>query len=172
HVSFMDPVLMAAASPRPIRFIMDHRVFASPVLGLVFRLAKTITIAPQREDPQIYESAFVTAREVLNSGELLAIFPEGAITRDGKIAEFKGGIIKILQANPVPVVPMALQNLWGSFFSRIDGRAMSCPFRRGLFNSVKLVVGAPLAPEEASLAHLQSLVKKLHDMPPEALELE
>lgn len=172
HVSFMDPVLMAAASPRPIRFIMDHRVFASPVLGLVFRLAKTIPIAPQREDPQIYESAFVTAREVLNSGELLAIFPEGAITRDGKIAEFKGGIIKILQANPVPVVPMALQNLWGSFFSRIDGRAMSCPFRRGLFNSVKLVVGAPLAPEEASLAHLQSLVKKLHDMPPEALELE
>ena len=168
HVSFMDPILMAAASPRPIRFIMDHRIFARPIVGFMFRLAKAIPIAPQREDPQIYERAFITAREVLNSGELLAIFPEGAITRDGKITEFKGGIIKILQANPVWVVPMALQNLWGSFFSRMDGRAMSRPFRRGWFNCVSLVVGRPLAAEEVSLAHLQSLVQKLHDETPKA----
>lgn len=168
HVSFIDPVIMAAASPRPIRFIMDHRVFATPVLGLIFRLAKTIPIAPQREDPEIYERAFATARQVLDEGDLLCIYPEGAVTRDGKMAEFKGGIMKILQANPVPVVPMALQNLWGSFFSRIDGAAMSRPFRRGCFNRVNLVVAPALPAEEVSPAGLQTIVQHLHDDPPGA----
>jgi 1-acyl-sn-glycerol-3-phosphate acyltransferase len=159
---------MAAASPRPIRFIMDHRVFATPVLGLIFRLAKTIPIAPQREDPEIYERAFATAKQVLDEGDLLCIYPEGVITRDGKMGGFKGGIMKILQANPVPVVPMALQTLWGSFFSRIDGAAMSRPFRRGFFNRVNLVVAPALPAEEVSPAGLQTLVQQLHDGPPGA----
>ncbi len=134
HVSFVDAVLLMAASPRPIVFIMDHRIFKLPVLGAMFRLAKAIPIAPQREDPQTYERAFARAREVLDDGELLCIFPEGAITRDGQLGEFKGGVMKLLEANPVPVVPMALQNLWGSFFSRVDGAAMTRPFRRGFFS--------------------------------------
>jgi 1-acyl-sn-glycerol-3-phosphate acyltransferase len=52
HVSFVDAVLLMAASPRPIRFIMDHRIFATPVLGWLFRLGKAIPIAPQKEDPE------------------------------------------------------------------------------------------------------------------------
>lgn len=145
HVSFVDAVLMMAASPRPIRFVMDHRIFATPVLGPLFRWAKAIPIAPQREDPQAYEAAFAAARRVLDEGELLAIFPEGGITRDGTLGEFKGGLMKILQTHPVPVVPLALRNLWGSFFSRIEGSAMVRPFRRGLFTPVALVAGSPLA---------------------------
>jgi 1-acyl-sn-glycerol-3-phosphate acyltransferase len=144
HVSFVDAVLMMAASPRPIRFVMDHRIFATPVLGTLFRLGKAIPIAPRCEDPQAYEQAFDAARRVLDEGELLAIFPEGGITRDGSLGEFKGGVMKILQTHPVPVVPLALQNLWGSFFSRADGAAMVRPFRRGLFTPVALVAGAPL----------------------------
>ena len=166
HVSFIDPVVMAAASPRPIRFIMDHRIFDTPVLGWFFRLAKAIPIASSRENPEIYESAFATARQVLAEGDLLCIFPEGAITRDGKLAEFKGGIMKILQTHPVPVVPMALQNLWGSFFSRIDGAAMSKPFRRGFFNRVNLLVAAPLAPQELTPGMLQTAVQELLDGAP------
>ncbi len=166
HVSFIDPIVMAAASPRPIRFIMDHRVFGTPVLGTVFRLAKTIPIATQQDNPALYEQAFVTARQVLDEGELLCIFPEGAITRDGKLAEFKGGIMKILQSNPVPVIPMALHNLWGSFFSRISGKAMCCPFRRGVLNSVSLTVAPPLAPSAVSPAALQTQVQALLDQPP------
>ncbi|MES2886614.1 MAG: MFS transporter [Pseudomonadota bacterium] len=165
HVSFIDPVIMAAASPRPIRFIMDHRVFATPVLGWLFRLVKTIPIAPQRDDPATYERAFATAREVLADGELLCIFPEGAITRDGKMAEFKGGIMKILQSHPVPVVPMALHNLWGSFFSRVEGSAMTKPFRRGVFSPVSLVVGPPIAPENVTPQVLQAQVQALLDQP-------
>ncbi len=161
HVSFIDPVLLMAASPRPIRFIMDSAIFELPVLGWFFRLAKAIPIAPQKVDPVTYEQAFVRARQVLDEGDLLCIFPEGAISRDGAIAEFKGGVMKLLETNPVPVVPLALQNLWGSFFSRVDGKAMSKPFRRGLFNRVDLVAGDPVAPAAATPASLRDRVGAL-----------
>ena len=161
HVSFVDAVLLMAASPRPIRFIMDHRIFQVPVLGWLFKLAKAIPIAPQREDPVVYERAFAQARQVLADGDLLCIFPEGAITRDGQLAEFKGGIMKVLETHPVPVVPLALQNLWGSFFSRIDGAAMTRPFRRGLFSPVGVVAGDALAPDAVTPSLLHDRVGAL-----------
>lgn len=162
HVSFVDAVLLMAASPRPIRFVMDHRIFAVPVLGWLFRLAKAIPIAPQRDDPQVYEAAFAQARRVLDEGDLLGIFPEGAITKDGTLGEFKGGVMKILETNPVPVVPLALQNLWGSFFSRVErGAAMVKPFRRGLWSRVGLVAGEPLPPAGVSPALLRERVARL-----------
>ena len=154
HVSFVDAVLLMAASPRPIRFLMDHRIFRVPVLGWLFKLAKAIPIAPQKDDPAAYEAAFEAAAAVLRDGELLAIFPEGGITRDGTVQPFKGGIMKVLEraaqdALDVSVVPMALTNLWGSFFSRVEvvegePTAMIRPFRRGFFNRVGLNVGVPL----------------------------
>jgi 1-acyl-sn-glycerol-3-phosphate acyltransferase len=162
HVSFVDAVLLMAASPRPIRFIMDHRIFAIPVLGWLFHLCKAIPIAPQREDPAAYENAFAQANAVLADGQLLCIFPEGALTRDGALAEFKGGIMKVLAAHPVPVVPLALQNLWGSFFSRIEkGVAMVKPFRRGFFTPVGLVAGPALPAAEVTPALLRSRVEQL-----------
>jgi 1-acyl-sn-glycerol-3-phosphate acyltransferase len=162
HVSFIDAVLLMAASPRPIRFIMDHRIFATPLLGTLFRLGKAIPIAPQREDAAAYERAFAEARAVLEDGELLCIFPEGGITRDGSLGEFKGGVMKILQTHPVPVVPMALTNLWGSYFSRIEkGTAMVKPFRRGLFSPVGLVAGPAVPPELVTPAGLREKVAAL-----------
>ncbi|MEJ6003118.1 MFS transporter [Paucibacter soli] len=163
HVSFIDAVLLMAASPRPIRFLMDHRIFAMPVLGWLFRLAKCIPIAPQKDDPATYEAAFAQARAVLADGELLGIFPEGGITRDGELQPFKGGVMKIVEGHPdVPVVPLALQNLWGSFFSRVErGEAMVKPFRRGLFSRIGLVAGAPLAASEVSPEALRSRVAAL-----------
>ena len=161
HVSFVDAVLLMAASPRPIRFIMDHSIFKIPVLGWFFKLAKAIPIAPQRVDAAAYEQAFVQARAVLNDGELLCIFPEGAITRDGELGEFKAGVMKLLQTTPVPVTPMALQNLWGSYFSRAGGAAMSKPFRRGLFSRVSLVAGEALPAADVTPAVLRARVAGL-----------
>ena len=162
HVSFIDAVLLMAASPRPIRFIMDHRIFATPLLGTLFRLGKAIPIAPQREDAAAYERAFAEARAVLEDGELLCIFPEGGITRDGSLGEFKGGVMKILQTHPVPVVPMALTNLWGSYFSRIEkGAAMVKPFRRGLFRPVGLAAGPAVPPALVTPALLREKVAGL-----------
>ncbi|MEO5670832.1 MAG: MFS transporter [Ramlibacter sp.] len=167
HVSFVDAVLLMAASPRPIRFVMDSRIFKVPVLGWLFKLAKAIPIAPRKEDPAAYEAAFEAAAQVLREGDLLAIFPEGGITMDGTLQEFKGGIMKILERAAsdgvhAPVVPMALTNLWGSFFSRVEkGGAMVRPFRRGLFNRVGLNVGAPVEPGKVEPAQLRAKVADL-----------
>jgi 1-acyl-sn-glycerol-3-phosphate acyltransferase len=164
HVSFVDAVLLMAASPRPIRFVMDHRIFKVPVLGWLFRLGKAIPIAPRDQDRQTYDAAFDAAVQVLREGDLLAIFPEGGITRDGKLQEFKGGIMKILEREPVPVVPMALTNLWGSFFSRVEhGDAMVRPFRRGAFSRVGLNVGTALAPASVQPGVLRERVAALLD---------
>ena len=161
HVSFVDAVLLMAASPRPIRFIMDSRIFRVPVLGWLFKLGKAIPIAPQKDDPGTYELAFEQARRVLDEGELLCIFPEGGITKDGSLGEFRGGVMKLLATHPVPVVPMALQNLWGSFFSRVEGgTAMVRPFRRGLFSPVGLAVGPALA-VPVDLATMRGRVQEL-----------
>lgn len=167
HVSFVDAVLLMAASPRPIYFVMDHRIFRIPVLGALFRLAKAIPIAPQKEDPAVYEAAFARSAQVLREGDLLAIFPEGAITKDGQLQPFKGGIMKVLEtarADGVqpPVIPMGLTNLWGSYFSRVEqGNAMVRPFRRGLFNRVGLNVGAPVPAAQVEPAMLQARVAHL-----------
>ncbi len=167
HVSFVDPVLLMAASPRPIYFVMDHRIFKTPVLGWFFRLLKAIAIAPRAEDPAAYEAAFEAAAKVLRDGDLLAIFPEGGLSPNGELQPFKGDIMKIL-ANAkrdglqVPVVPMALTNLWGSFFSRVEkGSAMATPLRRGLWSRVGLNVGLPLAAGQATPQALQAQVSEL-----------
>ncbi|WP_195812352.1 MFS transporter [Xylophilus rhododendri] len=175
HVSLADPVLLMGASPRPIHFVMDHRIFATPVLGGVFRLAGAIPVAPRKEDPAIYEAAFASAAEVLRRGELLAIFPEGGLTTDGELQAFQPGLMKILEqarADGIapPVVPMALQGLWGSFFSRIERRegrpkAMARPFRRGLFNRVALRIAEPLAAAEVQPETLRARVAQMLSAP-------
>jgi 1-acyl-sn-glycerol-3-phosphate acyltransferase len=167
HVSFVDAVLLMAASPRPIVFVMDHRIFKLPVIGWFFKLAKAIPIAPKSEDPALYEASFTAAGKVLREGDLLAIFPEGGITRDGTLQVFKGGIMKILAEAKThgvepDVIPMALTNLWGSFFSRIEKNgAMVRPFRRGLLNRVGLNVGAPVAAQDAQPELLRAKVQIL-----------
>ena len=167
HVSFIDPVLLMAASPRPIYFLMDHQIFKMPVLGGLFRLAKAIPIAPRADDPAAYEAAFEAAAKVLRNGDLLAIFPEGGLTKNGELQVFKGGIMKIVEnaerdGLTVPVIPMALNNLWGSFFSRIEkGVAMVRPFRRGFFSRVCLNVGTPLSTAKVEPALLQAKVADL-----------
>ena len=167
HVSFVDAVLLMAASPRPIVFVMDHRIFKMPVLGWFFKLAKAIPIAPKSEDPAAYEAAFIAAGKVLKAGDMLAIFPEGGITKDGTLQQFKGGIMKILEQAKVqgiepPVIPMALNNLWGSYFSRIEKNgAMVRPFRRGLLNPVGLNVGAALPANAVSPDLLKTRVADL-----------
>jgi 1-acyl-sn-glycerol-3-phosphate acyltransferase len=167
HVSYVDAVLLMAASPRPIYFVMDHRIFKQPVLGALFKLAKAIPIAPRSEDPAAYEAAFEAAAKVLRDGDLLAIFPEGGITKDGTLQPFKGGIMKILgnaerDGVTAPVIPMALTNLWGSYFSRIekDG-AMVRPFRRGVLSRVGLNVGAALQPAQVQTDTLHAGVAAL-----------
>ena len=147
HVSFADAVLLMSAAPRPVYFLMDSRIFDKPLLGWVFRLAKAIPIAPKTENPALYEAAMQRAQEVLAAGDILGIFPEGGITRDGQLQPFKGGIMRVFdeaaaQGLQPPVLPVAIQNMWGSYFSRVDGAAMARPLRRGVWTRVGVHIGA------------------------------
>ncbi len=161
HVSFVDPVILMAVSPRPIRFVMDHRIFRTPIISFIFRHSRAIPIAPAKEDPAMMEQAFAEVAKALDAGELVGIFPEGRITDNGELYPFRPGVSRILERNPVPVIPLALQGLWGSFFSRKDGPAMSKPFRRGLLSQIAVVGAPPLPPADAEPARLQEIVSQL-----------
>ena len=161
HVSFVDALIIMAASPRPIRFVMDHQIFRIPLLSFVFRTSRAIPIAPYKEDAPMLERAYDEIARALAEGDLVCIFPEGRITDNGEIYPFKPGIRRILERTPVPVVPLALRGLWGSFFSRRDGSAMTRPFRRGLFSKIGFVATTALAPESATPDALRDRVLAL-----------
>jgi 1-acyl-sn-glycerol-3-phosphate acyltransferase len=127
------------------------------VLNFIFRTAGTIPIAGRNEDLQIYEQAFSKIAHYLNNGELVCIFPEGKLTGDGEVDEFKGGMTKVLEQTQVPVIPLALQGLWGSFFSRDPNKGV---FRR-LWSRVTVVAGAPLPAEGFSPAQAREQVALL-----------
>jgi 1-acyl-sn-glycerol-3-phosphate acyltransferase len=140
---------------------MDHGIFKVPLLSFFFRSSKAIPIASAREDPKVLERAYDEIAAALQQGELVGIFPEGTITRDGELNEFRGGMLRILERTPVPVVPMALQGLWGSFFSRKEGKAMSAWPKRGLLSRIGLAVGAAVAPSTVSAEAMHAQVLAL-----------
>lgn len=165
HVSFVDAVVIMGECPRPIRFVMDHRIFKVPLMNWFFRRARAIAIAPVKEDPAMLQRANERIDAALADGDLVCIFPEGRLTGTGELAPFRPGVQRIVERRPVPVIPMALRGLWGSFFSRFGGRAFSLPvdarLRRGLRSEVELVVGDPLAPREVTPEVLMARVAQL-----------
>ncbi|MFT3757349.1 MFS transporter [Thauera sp.] len=161
HVSFVDALIIMAACRRPIRFVMDHRIFRWPILSFIFRTSRAIPIAPASEDRAMMERAFDEVARALEAGELVGLFPEGKISGDGEMSPFRPGIARIVARTPVPVVPMALRGLWGSFFSRKGGAAMTRPFRRGAFSRIELVADAPIEAAEVSPETLYQRVAAL-----------
>lgn len=160
HVSYVDALIIAGACRRPVRFVMFKPIYDMPVLNFIFRTGKAIPIHSKKADPATYENAFVRISQELRDGEVVCIFPEGKLTTTGDIDEFKNGVDKILAADPVPVVPMALRGLWGSFFSHKDSTAMTRLPRR-FWSKVELVAGDAVAPEQAKPALLQDKVQAL-----------
>jgi 1-acyl-sn-glycerol-3-phosphate acyltransferase len=162
HVSFVDALILAGSIKRPIRFVMYYKIFQIPVLSFIFKTANAIPIAGAKEDPVLMDQAFEKISQALKANELVCIFPEGKITDSGELNSFKPGIKKILDRDPVPVVPLALRGLWGSFFSRKHGNAMSRFFPRGFYNRIELIADDPIPASEASLVVLHdAILKKL-----------
>lgn len=161
HVSFADAVVIGASIRRPVRFVMDHRIFKIPVLSWFFRTVGAIPIAPAHEDAAGLERAYAQIAKALDAGDVVCIFPEGKLTASGDLQVFRQGVQRIIERSPVPVVPMALRGLWGSFFSRHGGAAMTRPFKRGILNRLELVVGEPVAPAQATPESLRDKVLKL-----------
>jgi 1-acyl-sn-glycerol-3-phosphate acyltransferase len=163
HVSFVDALIVGGIVRRPVRFVMYYKVFNIPVLNWIFRTAGAIPIAGTKEDPELMAKAFDRIDQYLRNGEVVGIFPEGILTPDGSIQPFRPGIEKILARTPVPVVPVALRNLWRSMWSRrwMRLRMQRARLPRRFRARIELLIGDPLAPEHASAAALEQKVGEL-----------
>ena len=160
HVSFIDALIVGGSIRRPIRFVMYYRIFQNPLLNYLFRTAKAIPIASAKEDAGLLDEAFDQIDAELEAGNVVCIFPEGGITRDGEIQRFRPGIEKIVARRMVPVIPLALGRLWGSWFSRRrTGGLRRIPGR--LFAKVNVRIGQPVNPEDATASNLELLVRTL-----------
>lgn len=161
HVSYMDALILSATIPRPVRFVMYYKIFNIPVMRWIFRTAKAIPIAGAREDPALMQRAFDEADAALAEGELVCIFPEGALTRDGTMAPFKSGVEKILERRPVPVVPMALRGMWSSMWSRRDTRLGRMRVPRRFRATVEVVAAPAVDGHSTDAAALEAQVRTL-----------
>jgi 1-acyl-sn-glycerol-3-phosphate acyltransferase len=160
HVSFVDALVIGGSVRRPVRFVMYYKYFQIPLIKFLFRTAKAIPIAPAKEDEELLDAAFDQIDAELDAGNLVCIFPEGGITHDGEIQAFRAGIEKIIERRAVPVIPMALAGLWGSWFSRQQGGGLrKIPGR--LFARVEVRTGAAVDPADATAGNLELLVRTL-----------
>jgi len=160
HVSYVDGPLIGGACRRPARFVMYEPIYRMPVLNFIFRTGKAIPINSQRKEPETFKKAFESIAQALDEGEVVCIFPEGKLTTDGEIDRFRRGIEKIIERNPVPVIPMALKGMWGSFFSHRGGSALKGRPKR-FWSKIELVAGEPVAPEDVTAERIQEEVEKL-----------
>ena len=160
HVSFIDPLILGGFIRRPVRFVMYYKIYNIPVLKWIFKAAKAIPIAGYKEDQKMYEQAFATVKQALQEGDLVCIFPEGGLTPDGSLQEFKSGLERIVKETPVPVIPMALNNLWGSIFSRRDKNILDRRPRKFLAK-IDLTAGKAIKPEDANREMLYKIVSEL-----------
>jgi 1-acyl-sn-glycerol-3-phosphate acyltransferase len=161
HVSFLDPLVIMGCVRRPVRFVTYYKIFEIPFLNFVFRAAKAIPIAGAKEDAGIMQRAFEEVDKELAAGNIVCIFPEGGITRDGQIQGFRPGVEKILARRPVSVVPMALRGLWGSIFSRRDSALGRSRLPRRFWSKIGLVAGPAVPATEATAAVLEAKVREM-----------
>lgn len=160
HVSYIDALIIGGSVRRPVRFVMYYKIFQMPLMRFLFRSAKAIPIASAKEDPDLLAEAFEKIDAELADGNIVCIFPEGNISRDGEIQLFRSGVEKIIARRAVPVVPVSIGGLWGSWFShRKNGLLRQLSGK--LFAKVTVRVGERVAPSDATAANLELLVRTL-----------
>jgi 1-acyl-sn-glycerol-3-phosphate acyltransferase len=160
HISYIDALILGGTIKRPVRFVMYYKIFELPFLKFLFRTAKAIPIASAKEDEALLEDAFAKIDAELEAGNVVGIFPEGALTRDGEIQPFKGGIERIIDRRPVPVVPVAISGIWGSWFSRQPGFGLRrVPGR--LLSRIDVRIGEAVQATQVTAEGLEMLVRTL-----------
>ena len=162
HVSFVDALIIAGCVRRPVRFVMYYKIYNLPILHSIFKIAKMIPIAGKHEDEALLKKAFTDIDNALADGDLVCVFPEGKLTADGEMNTFRDGVEKIIECRSVAVIPMALQGLWGSVFSRQRSNIFYRLFK-GVKSSIGLVVGDALEAKAVSAGMLQDKVLVLRD---------
>ena len=160
HVAFVDPALLLGVIPRPARFVMWYGFYELPLVGRLFKWVNSIPIGNRKQRPELVEEAFDEVAQALENGELVVVFPEGGITRTGDISKFQPGIDRIIKRTPVPVVPMAIRGMWGTWSSRKRGRALS-GLPTSYMKKLTVVVGQAVPPEQANRLYMYDRVSEL-----------
>jgi 1-acyl-sn-glycerol-3-phosphate acyltransferase len=157
HVTFLDAILVAAHVRRPLKFAMYWKIYNR--VAWIVRPFGAIPIAPKSENPEIYENFFKEMRCHLIGGGLVCIFPEGKLTTDGSLNEFRAGILKLLAAYPTITVPVALNGLWGTYFSKQNPKLIKWPSR--WMSKIEMTFGEPLSKVEVEDGLLEKSVRKM-----------
>lgn len=146
HVSYMDALILHSICKRPIKFVMWYKIYENPLMKWFFKGIGVIPIASPRENMQVFRRSFELIKDALDGGELVVFFPEGSITRDGKLQEVKGGIEYVIKDSPVPVIPVGINGLYGSYFSRSKAK----PMLGRWLGKISVEFGQPILPEQLS----------------------
>ena len=160
HVSYVDAMIIAGCIRRPVRFVMYYRIYNLPLIKFVSRTARAIPIAGAHENRSLMKRAFDEVDAALNEGDIVCIFPEGRLTSDGAMGNFKSGVERILQRTPVPVISMCLYGLWGSAFSRHRGFIL-WRIINGIRSRIDLTISSAQSPKQVTAKSLQQRVAEL-----------
>jgi 1-acyl-sn-glycerol-3-phosphate acyltransferase len=158
HVSYMDALLLSAVCPRLIRFVMEEDYANVKPLKRFLNRAGVIPVSA--DNGRSIRNAFKDVEKALANGELVCIFPEGRLTPDGEIQPFMRGIDIIIGRSPVPVIPLALKGMWGSYFSRHKGSACK-GFPNRIRAKLEIVAGEPI---QTGLANSQLMKEKVEQL--------
>ena len=164
HVSFLDPLLLCTILNRPPIFVMDQMYFDFKLLRWFYKSAGAIPITPKKISSDGMEKAMNQITCELNAGELIAIFPEGFITKNGEMIPFKDGIKRLAERiTDLNLYPVAISGMWGSWFSRFkDGKAMSgVPMRRSFRTNIRLSIGDKIEGPEIAPEVIRNKVEEL-----------
>jgi len=151
HISYLDPVLIGTFSPRPVRFMSWEGFERVPVMRRVMRLMGTIPV-----DDTKAKDAVAKAAEALRRGEVVCIFPEGHVTRNGALLGIRRGFELIARRAGCPILPAWVDGKWGSILSLSEGR-LFWKMPRGLRRDVGVAYGKPFPAEQADDVRLRLL---------------
>ncbi|MCL9783090.1 MFS transporter [Vibrio sp. S4M6] len=158
HVSYMDALLLSAICPRLIRFVMEEDYAQFKPLQRFYQRAGVIPISATNKSA--IRAALKSVEDALNDGELVCIFPEGKLTPDGEVQEFRRGVDLILRNATAPVIPIALKGMWGSYFSRYKGRA--CKGLPSRFRTkIEIEAAPPIEAAQVDTVSLRNVVSEL-----------
>src|SRR5712691_8037022 len=155
HISWVDALVLQLGCPRRIRYIIDQELYQKPILQPFLRIAGCIPI-----DTRNSRSAIRAAAEKIAAGEIVCLFPEGQLTRSGTLLRLRRGYELIARHANAPVVPVWLDQLWGSIFSFQGGRFFTKLPKRIPYR-VMIAFGKPLNPEDADIATVREKLLKL-----------
>ncbi|MCC6738319.1 MAG: MFS transporter [Planctomycetia bacterium] len=159
HVSYVDGFLVLASIRRLIRFMVFRAFAEAPGLRLLARAMRVIPV-DEHSGPKALLRSLQVASEALNNGELVCIFAEGEISRTGQMNPFRGGMERILKHAPgVPIIPVNLDGVWGSIFSRAGGKFLFKMPKRIPY-PVTVSFGKPL-PHDATPAAVRQAIHEL-----------